>query len=143
MTQILETIPSEPTQTDVQTTAISSSIDILTLEEAADYLRFSPERLQRAAEKSHLPGRLLDGEWRFSKVAIDHWLSTPEPPKTQRYTITQADIDRSQARRPHLRALLKSWDVPENEAEHTETWNYLKVASLSMFCFIFRNIPIF
>ena len=127
MTQILETIPSEPTQPIVQP-IISPSIDILTLEEAAEYLRFSPDRLQKAAEKSDLPGRLLDGEWRFSKAAIDHWLSTPEPPKTQRYLITQADIDRSRARRPHLLALLKSWDIPENEAEHTETWNYLETA---------------
>ena len=120
MTQILETIPSEPTQTSVQTTAISSSIDILTLEEAANYLRFSPERLQRAAEKSHLPGRLLDGEWRFSKVAIDRLLSTPLE--------TQESIEIARSRLPNLLEIMKTWNNPAYIEEDTETWEQLQIA---------------
>jgi excisionase family DNA binding protein len=48
--------------------------EILTLEEAASYLRLSLEAIERNADKGAIPGRRIDGTWRFSKLALDAWL---------------------------------------------------------------------
>lgn len=50
------------------------SREVLTLEEAADYLRLPKETLVRQAAQGHLPGRHLEDTWRFLKAAIDDWL---------------------------------------------------------------------
>ena len=48
--------------------------DILTLEEAADYLRLSIETVASQALKGNIPGRKIENDWRFLKSAIDDWL---------------------------------------------------------------------
>jgi excisionase family DNA binding protein len=48
--------------------------EILTLEEASEYLRLPMETLQREALQGKLPGRQIENEWRFLKLAIDDWL---------------------------------------------------------------------
>ncbi len=48
--------------------------DILTLEEAADYLRLSIETVTSQALKGNIPGRKIENDWRFLKSAIDDWL---------------------------------------------------------------------
>jgi excisionase family DNA binding protein len=48
--------------------------DVLTLEEAANYLRLSRETLEREAAQGHIPGRRIEDSWRFLKAAIDDWL---------------------------------------------------------------------
>ncbi|MGG6264818.1 helix-turn-helix domain-containing protein [Leptolyngbya sp. AN03gr2] len=57
--------------------AIATSSEVLTLEEAADYLRLSPEVVERQAIQGSIPGRNIENEWRFLKSAIDDWLRTP------------------------------------------------------------------
>lgn len=47
---------------------------VLTLEEAAELLRVSPEALRARAEAGDVPGRQLDGEWRFRRDALLDWL---------------------------------------------------------------------
>ncbi len=47
---------------------------VLTLEEVSEYLRLPIETLQRQAQLGKLPGRKIENEWRFLKVAIDDWL---------------------------------------------------------------------
>ncbi|MGB3640774.1 MAG: helix-turn-helix domain-containing protein [Rivularia sp. (in: cyanobacteria)] len=47
---------------------------VLTLEEVSEYLRLPIETLQRQASQGKLPGRKIENEWRFLKVAIDDWL---------------------------------------------------------------------
>ncbi len=49
-------------------------VDVLTLEEAADYLRLSVETIERQAIQGQIPGRRIEGNWRFLKAAIDDWL---------------------------------------------------------------------
>lgn len=56
---------------------IATSPEVLTLEEAAAYLRLSPEVVERQAAQGSLPGRNIENEWRFLKSAIDDWLRTP------------------------------------------------------------------
>ena len=48
---------------------------ILSLAEAAAFLRIDELRLLARAEKGELPGRVFDGEWRFSRDALLEWLA--------------------------------------------------------------------
>ncbi len=53
---------------------------ILTLEELAEYLKLSPETLQRSADRGEIPGRKIGEDWRFLRAAIDDWLrADPHP----------------------------------------------------------------
>ncbi len=47
---------------------------VLTLEEAANYLRLPEEVVERQAVRGQIPGRQIDDAWRFLKAAIDDWL---------------------------------------------------------------------
>jgi excisionase family DNA binding protein len=47
---------------------------ILTLEEAADYLRLSPDTVLQEAIAGKIPGQPIGDQWRFLKSAIDEWL---------------------------------------------------------------------
>ena len=53
------------------------TIDVLTLEEAAAFLRVTPQDVLQMIETQDLPGRKFGDEWRFSKSAIQHWLGNP------------------------------------------------------------------
>lgn len=48
---------------------------LLTAREAASYLRISASALETMATDGVIPGFLVDGRWRFSKQAIDEWLT--------------------------------------------------------------------
>jgi excisionase family DNA binding protein len=48
--------------------------EVLTLEEVSEYLRLPIETLQCQVLQGKLPGRKIENEWRFLKVAIDDWL---------------------------------------------------------------------
>ncbi len=52
--------------------------DVLTLEEAASYLRLPKETIERQAVRGTLPGRRIEQTWRFLKAAIDEWLRSQE-----------------------------------------------------------------
>ena len=58
---------------------VAESSDVLTLAEAAAYLRVSEDDIIRMAREQSLPGRFLGNEWRFLKSALQTWLSTPIP----------------------------------------------------------------
>ncbi|HWV86266.1 MAG TPA: helix-turn-helix domain-containing protein [Capillimicrobium sp.] len=48
--------------------------DVLTLEEAAELLRVTPEALAARAEAGEVPGRRIGDEWRFRREALLAWL---------------------------------------------------------------------
>ena len=48
--------------------------DVLTLEETSAYLRLSIETVTDQALKGNIPGRKIESDWRFLKIAIDEWL---------------------------------------------------------------------
>lgn len=52
--------------------------DILTLDEAAEYLRLPKEILERQAVQGHIPGRRIEDTWRFLRAAIDDGLRTQD-----------------------------------------------------------------
>ncbi len=53
--------------------------EVLTLAEAAAYLRLPEKDVIAAASTQGLPGRMIGGEWRFLKSAIHQWLSVSLP----------------------------------------------------------------
>jgi Helix-turn-helix domain len=55
------------------------SAEVLTLAEAAAYLRLPEAEVLSLAHSQGLPGRCIAGEWRFLKAAIQHWLATASP----------------------------------------------------------------
>ena len=51
--------------------------EILTLAEAARYLRLSQEAVKKQAQRGHIPGRQVGKHWRFLKAALEDWLRRP------------------------------------------------------------------
>lgn len=49
--------------------------EVLTLAEAAAYLRLPEETLSEQAAQGLVPGQRVEGAWRFLKRALDDWLS--------------------------------------------------------------------
>jgi len=67
-------------QSQLQATAENGSpSDVLTLSEAAVYLRLSEVDVLRLVDEQALPARRLGNEWRFLKAAVQQWLGTPLP----------------------------------------------------------------
>jgi excisionase family DNA binding protein len=52
--------------------------DVLTLAEAAAYLRVSEAEIVELTRRQALPGRKVGDQWRFLKAAIQEWLRLPE-----------------------------------------------------------------
>jgi len=50
--------------------------EVLTLAEAAAYLRLREPEVLGLVHSQGLPGRCIASEWRFLKAAIQHWLAT-------------------------------------------------------------------
>ena len=67
--------------------------DVLTLDEAAAYLRVPADRVRDLATRAELPGQPIGDEWRFLKVAMDDWLRNGLPKKK----LTPTEILLSQA----------------------------------------------
>lgn len=54
--------------------AIANHHSMMTLREAAAYLRVHANALERMAEKGEIPALQIDGKWRFLKASIDEWV---------------------------------------------------------------------
>ena len=44
------------------------------IDRLAAYLRLSPQKVTRLADRGKLPGRKIGGQWRFSRAEIHHWV---------------------------------------------------------------------
>lgn len=51
--------------------------EILTLAEAATYLRVDEAGLEKMADGGDIPARKVAGQWRFSRRALEAWLRFP------------------------------------------------------------------
>lgn len=54
--------------------------EVITLAEAAAFLRVSEVGLKADADAGRVPGRIVAGEWRFVKATLLAWLSQAEKP---------------------------------------------------------------
>jgi excisionase family DNA binding protein len=61
---------------------IASQHSVLTLREAASYLRVSQSSLEKMADEGEVPGMSVDGKWRFTRQALEDWL-TSHPTKKE------------------------------------------------------------
>lgn len=50
------------------------TLEVLTLAEAAAYLRVSEDEVEELATRGEFPGRVIRGQWRFLKAAVQDWL---------------------------------------------------------------------
>lgn len=57
--------------------AAHPQFEVLTLSEAAAYLRLTEADVLRLARLQELPGRRLGDEWRFLKSSLQDWLRMP------------------------------------------------------------------
>jgi len=55
---------------------------VMTLAEAAKFLRLSPKYIQKKVETGEIPGQHIGRAWRFSRTALEHWRisSAKNPP---------------------------------------------------------------
>ena len=53
--------------------------EVLTLAEAATYLRLPETEVADLVHSQGLPGRCIAGDWRFLRAVIQHWLATASP----------------------------------------------------------------
>ncbi|MCP3960886.1 MAG: helix-turn-helix domain-containing protein [bacterium] len=51
---------------------------VLTLEDAATFLRLPEATIERRAALGEIPGRKIQGTWRFLLSALEDWLRTPD-----------------------------------------------------------------
>ena len=64
---------SQAPETEMQNT----TAEVLTLNEAAAYLRVSEADVVKLATSHELPGRKIGEEWRFLKQGLEDWLLGP------------------------------------------------------------------
>jgi excisionase family DNA binding protein len=74
-TKSAKQIENDPTAAN----GVVSAVEVLTLKEAAAYLRIAESEVIRMVDQQSLPGRLIGTEWRFLKPALQDWLRTPPP----------------------------------------------------------------
>jgi len=58
--------------------------EVLTLEEAAAFLKLSPDAVRSRAEDGELPGRRFGKEWRFARMAVLAWLADGDAQERKR-----------------------------------------------------------
>lgn len=74
---------------EVASSPVGISDDVLTLEEAAAFLKLPADTIRSRAEEGDLPGRRFGSEWRFARVAVLTWLADGDPAK-RRHTSSTA-----------------------------------------------------
>ncbi len=54
---------------------VANQHTVMTLREAAAYLRMNQKTLAQMAQRGQIPALSIDGKWRFSRNAVDEWLN--------------------------------------------------------------------
>ena len=53
-------------------------VNVMTLEEVADYLRVHPSTIYRLVKRGKLPAFKVGSDWRFNLESIDNWRTRAE-----------------------------------------------------------------
>lgn len=61
--------------------------EVLTVEQAAEFLGFSPYTVREKARLGEIPGRKVGREWRFSREQLLEWIREGETPRHQGYVV--------------------------------------------------------
>ena len=54
---------------------VSSQHTVMTLREAANFLRIPANALDQMAQDREIPAFQVDGKWRFSRATLEEWLT--------------------------------------------------------------------
>ena len=81
--------------------------DVLTLQEAADYLRVSEELIGRLAEDAVIPARRVGSEWRFLKYGLNEWLQGRDQASQSRSSVVTDASERGDTAKDSRTALLQ------------------------------------
>jgi excisionase family DNA binding protein len=54
----------------------------ITLDELAEYLKFSRTKLYRLAQEGEIPASKVGSQWRFNRQEIDDWVTNQRPSGT-------------------------------------------------------------
>ncbi len=101
---------NQPTKTVVTPSGEPSPVraagwpEVLTLAEAAAFLRVTEADVVRMVGPRGLPGRLIGSEWRFSRTALDDWLRTPPEPSSRESLLALAGAWKDD---PHADVMVK------------------------------------
>ncbi len=68
---------SQATNDAPQAPAPKTLPEVLTLAEAAEYMRVSESEINDLIRQQGLPARKIGNEWRFLKAALQDWLRSP------------------------------------------------------------------
>ncbi len=96
--------PTNRSRKPAATPPPAPSGEVLTLAEAAAYLRFSESDVLRLIHEQKLPARQLGAEFRFLKSALQDWLRTPPLPGSKEAQLAVAGIWKDD---PDLEEMLK------------------------------------
>jgi excisionase family DNA binding protein len=70
-----------------------TELDLMTVEEVAQYLRLKPQTIYKWAQEKRIPAVKLGKEWRFRKRILDEWLDSQILPNRE----GQADSEQNLA----------------------------------------------
>lgn len=71
----LEMFLSPEQMTTLLKSVIGSQHSVMTIREAAAYLRVNSNALEQMAESGEIPAFQIEGRWRFQRSTVDEWLS--------------------------------------------------------------------
>jgi PTS system nitrogen regulatory IIA component len=81
--------------------------EMMDLQQLAAYLHRDVREVGKLANRGHLPGHRVGGEWRFARAEINHWLETQLPGLTEKQlTDLEKGGDRSARHGPFLAEFL-------------------------------------
>lgn len=98
----------------------TNSGSVLTLSEAAAFVGVSERTLSKETRLGHVPGQKVGREWRFSRSALESWLSQGGPaPASAAGTLTGAPPDRPP---PTAEAGIRDTAFTQNRQEPVHRW---------------------
>jgi nitrogen PTS system EIIA component len=81
--------------------------EMMDLDEVATYLHRDKREVSKLADRGHLPGRKVGGEWRFARAEINHWIETQLPDYTEnQLRALELRDSRSEGHKPLITGLL-------------------------------------
>jgi hypothetical protein len=103
--------PRSSKKSELNGTSVQSESEVLTLAEAAAFLRVPENGLKADVVDGKVPGRLVAGEWRFSRVGLMCWLGHFETKQLPALLIGKDLVE-------HIRKIGVPWNAAsEREAE--------------------------
>ncbi len=84
--------------------------DLLTIDEAAAYLRLSERKLYELVSTGGIPSTKVTGKWLFPKLALDRWLAAGWPP---------VRLALRRRRRSSAAAMIRCWNGRCAKAAHS------------------------